>query len=79
MVSAEKKSMSIEIEILQKSVTKCLEEWLKVQFLSEMSLVKLLARSRWKQNANMMSEDKTFELERGKLWIFTILDSHKIF
>ena len=71
--------MSIEIEILQKSVTKCLEEWLKVQFFSEMSLVKLLARSRWKQKANMMSEDKTFELERGKLWIFTILDSHKVF
>ena len=57
--------MSIEIEVLQKSVTKCLEEWLSFQFPSEKSLVKLFAKSRWKQNANMISEDKTFQLKSG--------------
>ena len=37
-------------------------------FFKQKSLVKLLSKSRRMQNANIKSEDKTFDLKTGKLW-----------
>ena len=42
-------------------------------FFKQKSLVKLLSKSRRMQNANIKSEDKTFDLKTGKLWVSRLL------